>query len=172
MARHEEVTSTVALGPHERRWQDLRTGQLCLGLTLGPIATTFVFALLAALDAETSLKEFSLGALVVLFGCIIWSLGGGWVYLLSVVRLRGRIERAECLLVGVALSDLLPAGFLLVSYAVSGRAGVEGMFGGMDGTGFFIVGTMLSMLGLLGGCLFWLFGVRPAKGPDLVSVFD
>ena len=172
MVTQVEVSGTVPTGPHERRWQDLRTGQLCLGLTLGPIATTFVFALLAALDAETSLTEFSLGALVVLFGCIIWSLGGGWLYLLSVVRLRGRIERAECLLVGVALSDLLPAGFLLLSYAVSGRAGVAGMFGGMDGTSYLIVGAMLSLLGLVGGCLFWLFGVRPAKGPDLVSVFD
>jgi hypothetical protein len=172
MATHAEDTSTVGLGPHERRWQDLRTGQLCLGLTLGPIAMTFVFALIAALDAEISLKEFSIGALVLLFGSILWSLGGGWAYLLSVVRLRGRIERAECLLVGVALSDLLPAGFLLLSYAIAGRAGVAGMFGGMDGTSLLIVGSMLSMLGLVGGCLFWLFGVRPSKGPDLVSVFD
>lgn len=172
MAGPADVTPTRMLRPLERRWQDLRAGRLSIGLILGTFPTTFVLAGLATFAPEISFAAFVIGGLIVLFGTALWFLLGGWIYLLVVARLRGRIERAECLLLCVALNILLPIELLLFTYAALGRAGIRGMFGAMDTTAYLIAGSMLSLLGLAGGCIFWLLGVRPSRLPDLASVFD
>jgi hypothetical protein len=174
MAEKNNIARAVALAHRQRRWPDLRRGRLCLGLVPGPVVTAGLVAALGGLDADTPQGEIILGAIVLLIFGVVWSLIAGWIYLLAITRWRGRITRAECLLLGIAISVFMPIAFLLLVYAVSGSHGIEGMFTGMDGPEGIAVIATLTLTGLLGGWLFWWIGVRPAQAPapDLAPVFD
>jgi uncharacterized membrane protein len=174
MARKDHIAAAVAQARRQRRWPDLRGGRLCLGLVLGPVATAAIVVAIGSFDEDTAEREILLGGAGIVIVGIAWSLIAGWIYLLAVTRWRGRITRAECLLLGIAISIFLPIAFLLLVYGVSGSDGIAGMFSGLDGPEGLIAIVLLTLTGWLGGWLFWRVGVRPAPAPapDLAPVFD
>jgi hypothetical protein len=165
---------TAALLRRQRYWPDLRRGRLCIGLALGPMVTAALLAGFASLDKATPETEAILGSAVLLVLGIGWSLFAGWAYLLVITRRRGRITRRECLLLGIAISLLLPMVFLMLFTATLGIAETERVLTSSDAPVAAAIGILvtLALSGWLGGWLFWRIGVRPGRIPNLAPVFD
>ena len=160
------------LTPQHRRWRDLSAGRLSLGLCLAPLSVPITFVLFNATEGET-FEDMLIPGVAILVFVVGWALMFGWVYLLAVVKPRGRIARIECLLLGIAMNDLLPIVLALASILAEpdGAAALASPEVGGALLGGVLV---LSLLGLLGGWLFWRLGVRPAPvpAPDVMAVFD
>ena len=130
----------------------------------------------STMTTET-LFESTLGLLIL---GVPWSLIGGWIYFLAIVRPRRKIARRECLLLGVVLGELMPFPMVSLIFAVDDRKGLTEVFGDPALGAPYFIGIfsgseiLLSLTGLLGGWLFWRFGVRPAPvpQPDVSAVFD
>ena len=168
------IERTRPLAPDQRRWQDLQGWRLCLGFVLGPIACAALVFCIEVFDSAVSdegLRGLMIG--LVFFGAS-WQMLGGWIYLLMVVRPRGKTGRPECLLLGVALMLLLPALLLLLIFAAAGRADAAEVHAGLTPPWvLFCIGVFL-IFGLISGELLWRVGVRPARTPvaTQASVFE
>jgi len=156
------------LGPNERRWRDLRGWRLSLGLALGPIACTALILVIEMFEAVSGD-----GIIAIMLGMLIfgggWHLLGGWIYLLLVLRRRGKTGLAECLLLGVGLMVTLPGFVFLVILGLAGEAGVAEAFAGFNGPWILLSLSMFTVFGLVSGGVLWRFGVRPAKTPVAAS---
>jgi uncharacterized integral membrane protein len=162
-----------------RRWEDLRGWRLSLGLCLGPIAMALIYDLIRVLDMGVTAEEFVAETILILVIGIGWTMISGWAYLLAVARQRRRIARRECLLLGTIVAVLMPLALLVIVFAMQGQAGVAETFGTEGSTEWPIVSalfvfSLFGVLGVLGGWLFWRFGVRPTPepDPDVSAVFE
>jgi hypothetical protein len=165
----ESDNSPEPLRPSQRRWQDLRTWRLCLGLCFGPIVLSALLFGMALTDAEATTKDFLWIPVALAMG-IVWSQIGGWIYLLAVARPRGRIARGECQLLGVGLIDLIPVLALFFAFIMNVLG--ASFLGDLKERPWLTAAVLAvteivcSLIGLLGGWLFWRVGVRPAPAPD------
>jgi hypothetical protein len=91
----------------------------------------------------------------------IWSAAFGTFFLVTAPRRFGTIARANCLFAGGLSVVLLPPVLMLL---LIGMTGADAASFATMGLPFNIIeGLFLIPLGVLGGWIFWLIGVRPAK---------
>jgi hypothetical protein len=156
-----------ALKPTQRRWQDLRTWRLCLGLSLGPLVLAAPIVLITLADAESTAGNYLWLLIFVILG-LGWSQVSGWIYLLAVVRPRGRIVRRGCLLLGVTSIALIPPIALFFASLPGTQPDPGSFLEDLNQRPAAAVATLVwtemacALFGLLSGWLFWRFGVRPA----------
>jgi hypothetical protein len=156
-----------SLLPTQRNWRDLRNWRLCLGLCLGPIVLAALILILFLTDAESTASDF-IWIVGLLLLAIAWSQITGWIYLLALVRPRGRIARQGCLLLGLTSIALIPP--IAVFFAVlPGSQAEPGNFledlnqkPGATLATLVVTEIACALFGLLSGWLFWRFGARPA----------
>jgi magnesium-transporting ATPase (P-type) len=163
------IQRAAPLSQNQRRWQDLQGWRLCLGFVLGPIACALLTFLIEMFDSGVTGDDVITMIIALVFFGVSWQMVAGWVYLLLVVRARGRIGRNECLLLGIALMLLLPALFFLVILAGSGHASLAEVAVGFTPPWILISLGVFLVFGLISGGLLWQVGVRPAQAPVAAS---
>jgi hypothetical protein len=180
----------LSIDQRQRRWRDLSSMRLTIGLLLSPaIGVCVAYALLFAVEYvlapydywRMAAEDIEVGAAIVLW----WMLFNG-AYLLLVTRRLGRIARHECLLVGAAAAFIAPL-TLALPWSIIYRAqfigvgpAVDYMLADMrsnisDTMRFMaILGFAMSLFGLLVGWIFWRISVRPAitRMVDTAHVFE
>src|SRR5581483_6347544 len=170
----------LELRPTQRRWRDLHKGRLLLSLAAAPVPAILLGILLILLIDGPGSEAIPVSA-VILASAIAWSLLVGWTYLLIVSRWRGVLSRAECFILGVAAAVVLPSlaesvSILVDAFPMGNDYAIREQWGSDAGTRFFgaILSAALAPFGLLGGWIFWRFGVRPAITTigDVSPVFD
>lgn len=168
-----------------RRWHDVELWRLAVALAVAPaipiLGTFLVIGLLTHANFPDLQVLIGLGWLL---GIVCpWSLIAGFGYLLTVVRWRGIVGRAECLLLGAGAAFAWPTAMVItgtvIDLAMGSGSSREPLaiqahkFLELLGDAIEI-GLILALFGLPGGWAFWRIGVYPAKSPaaDLVKVFD
>jgi hypothetical protein len=166
------VASTPATSPTIRRRADLRWRRIIIALLVAPLLGTLVMHLLITLITPGSVEPMRKLAFWTLAPSL-WSLLCGLAYLQTVTRMRRRIGRVECLLLGCVSGFLLPFAMefgtnLLFMQFWTPHWNWE------DTPIFSFLGLITLPFGLFGGWVFWRFGIRPAITPmrDLAPVFD
>jgi hypothetical protein len=179
-AAKPDPVDRLTLTPRHRRWRDLHAGRLLLGLAIAPLIVTILLCLAWVIDGEMASEEIIAATIgILIFATAYWQVGG-WGYLLVVTRTRRRIARIECVILGVALVDLVPPLLLVLLFTIDGKQGAAAIFGGHEPSALIVsaavaIATILfAPIGLLNGWLFWRVGVRPAPmpHPDVSAVFD
>jgi hypothetical protein len=175
-------TTIWELPSTQRRWRDLKTWRLFLGLVAAPVPSVLLGILLLILvDQPLMPSQAFIVTGVILLVTIVWSLLVGWSYLLIVTRRRAVLSRTGCFFLGIAAAITLPAIAESVSIVVDAfTIGSDYAFAepwGSDASTR-VLGAMLSValapFGLLGGWIFWRLAVRPAVTTlgDAAPVFD
>jgi hypothetical protein len=150
---------------YRRFWQDLQTWRLVVGLTVAPLPPILLGGVLNVFGVSIS---FAAGPWVPPLSFIwmalpaeFWSIAFGLFYLLTSPRRSGAITRGNCIFVGgLAAALFLP--MLTVLFVGTMRVAAESL--AMMALPYSLLGGLfLTPLGVLGGWIFWLIGVRPAK---------
>lgn len=158
-----------------RRWQDLSFLRLGLGLAVPPLIPATIAGGAYLADGNDGVRS----VLYLLAAGPVWTLSTGAAYLLLVVRRRGALRRAECLLVGTLLAFAAPFAYWLINLGFGAVLG-DPLRMWSDEVGSerlatcAFVATVLAPFGALGGWLLWRIAVAPAKLPlpDVTAVFD
>jgi hypothetical protein len=166
------VAVKPAASPTARRRVDLRWRGIIGALLVAPLLGTLVVHLLMNLIVPGAVEPMR----KIVFWTVapsLWSLLWGLAYLQTVTRLRRRIGRVECLLLGCISGFMLPFAMefgtnLLFMQFWTPHWNWE------DTPIFSFLGLICAPFGLFGGWVFWRFGIRPATAPtrDLAPVFD
>jgi hypothetical protein len=102
----------------------------------------------------------------------IWTLAFGGFYLTTSPRRSGTITRANCIFVGGLSAILFPPVTVAILAAIHGSPALD--LATMFLPFSILFGLSTTPLGVLGGWIFWLIGVRPARlqTHDLDRVFE
>ena len=169
------VASRPAASPTARRRVDLRGRRIIGALLAAPLLGTLVMHLLISLITRRSLIDLEPMQKVAFWTLApsLWSLLCGLAYLHSISRILGRIGRAECLLLGCVSGFLLPFAMEFGTNLLFMRFWTP-HWNWEDTPIFSFLGVITLPFGLLGGWVFWRFGVRPARAPTraFATVFD
>jgi hypothetical protein len=160
----------TGLRPTDRRWRDVGRWRWAFGLAVAPLVPIALVSLL--LTPLIGIFAPVVGGAIAV-AASTWSLLFGFGYLYTVARIRRRIGRAECILLGVFIAATLP----LVAVAAVLAFEPRKIFGPVSADGMPMViawSLLFAPFGGLGGWVFWRIGVRPAPPPvaDPASVFD
>jgi len=163
------VVTTKATSRY-RRWEDLSTRRLFLGLVLGPIGLVVLLVVFGLFDPHVGrLQFYMIGVIGVLVVGVIWMQAAGWIYLLTVARWRQKISRVECLLFGLGLNEFLALALAMLGIMRRSRE----LASNATALGLIAIVVFVVPIGLLAGWMFWRFGVRPASMPvPDAAVFD
>jgi hypothetical protein len=162
---------------HQRAWPDLDPWRLGLALAVAPVPPILLCGL-SALGSGPSL-DFIAGPWVPPLHFIVmavfgefWSVAFGAIYLWTSPRRSGAITRGNCLFVGGLTAVLFVPLLTLIFGAAVGVAAANLLMMALPFS--MLGGLLLSPLGLLGGWVFWLIGVKPAQARPLgiEPVFD
>jgi hypothetical protein len=151
----------------ERRWEDLRTWRLWLGISLGPMLLFALFTSITLADAQSTAGNY-LWLLYFAIPSLGWPLVSGWTYLLAVVHSRGVITRRGCLLLGVTTFAVLPPTVLFFATILGSRSVLADFVEELNQRPAAALSTLAwvetacVLFGLLNGWVFWRIGVRPA----------
>jgi len=160
-----------ALPSTQRRWRDIGRWRWALGLAVAPLGPIALVSLL--LTPIIGIFGPVIGGAIAV-AASVWSLLLGFGYFYTVARMRGRVARSECILLGVFVAATLPAAVVTAIYAFDDPRTFFGLVssGGMPAV--FAWSLLFAPFGGFGGWLFWRIGVRPVKMPvvDLAAVFE
>lgn len=165
-------TNTKALPDlHQRAWQNLTTRRLALGLIAAPVPSVILGGVMNAF-AWTDLWNPVVPFLWAVVAAEIWSIAFGIFYLLTASRPSGTITCANCIFIGGLAAILFPPMLTLLYAGIVGAALVA--LAVMTLPFSILAGMFLTPLGVLGGWVFWLVGVRPAQLPvsGIEQVFE
>jgi hypothetical protein len=147
-----------------RSWQDLETWRLGIALAVAPILPILLGGVLSAFNAG----RFAVGPwapplpfIVMAAAAELWSALFGIFYLMTSPRRSGAMTRGNCLFVGGLAAVLFPPALILLLLAAMDATSLT--LATMALAFSTLLGLFLTPLGVLGGWIFWLIGVQPAK---------
>jgi len=145
---------------HQRSWQDLDPWRLVVALAAAPVLPILLGAV-AGVYVSPILLGPAFPFVWTVLPAEIWSVMFGIFYLMTAPRRSGTITRANCIFAGGLSVVAFPLILMLLIGVLMGAelsalAAVALPFS-------VLAGLFLTPLGALGGWIFWLIGVRPAK---------
>ena len=157
-----------------RSWQDLDPRRLAIGLAVAPVFPAAIGYGLVPLEPD----EFFTGGATFSFAwvagsAVLWSLAFGTFFLVTSPRRSGSITRAQCIFLGGLAAILFPSAFMVFAAVITAEPATLAMAIAFSPISL-LLGLFLTPLGVFGGWVFWLVGVRPAKPhmDQLEKVFE